>query len=103
MSCFIDMPFSNNPYITPWGTIDPEGTLPQPYIPCRNERTHERCDNDSYQYYVQPGDTPYFIADRMQVNLPAILAFNPGIDPNRLYIGQIIYIPAGLQGICSRS
>ena len=45
-------------------------------------------------YTVQAGDTLFSIAQRFGVTVDAIIAANPGIDPNRLVIGQQICIPA---------
>ncbi len=47
-----------------------------------------------YQWYtIQAGDTFYKIALRFQISLSSLLAANPGVDPNRLNIGQRIRIP----------
>ncbi len=45
-------------------------------------------------YSVVAGDTLFSIARRYNVSVDAILAANPGLDPNRLFIGQQICIPA---------
>ncbi|MCC6167959.1 MAG: LysM peptidoglycan-binding domain-containing protein [Caldilineaceae bacterium] len=46
-------------------------------------------------YVVQRGDTLSAIARRNQTTVAAILALNPQIrNPNRLYVGQRIWIPA---------
>jgi LysM repeat protein len=48
-------------------------------------------------YTVQRGDTLRKIAARFNTTVDAILKVNPGIaDPNRIYAGQVIYLPAGL-------
>jgi LysM repeat protein len=44
-------------------------------------------------YTVQPGDTLIGIARREGYTLDALIAVNPGIDPNRLRAGQIICLP----------
>ncbi|MBE3583932.1 MAG: LysM peptidoglycan-binding domain-containing protein [Limnochordaceae bacterium] len=44
-------------------------------------------------YTVQPGDTLYLIAQRYGTTVSAILRVNPGIDPNRLAVGQRICVP----------
>ncbi|MHB8127058.1 MAG: peptidoglycan-binding protein [Desulfitobacteriaceae bacterium] len=47
-----------------------------------------------YQLYtIQAGDTFYKIALRFQISLSSLLAANPGVDPNRLSLGQQIRIP----------
>lgn len=52
------------------------------------------CPQNHYPYIIEPGDTIYFIANRLEVTLSRILAANPGIDPYNLLIGQVICIPA---------
>lgn len=47
-----------------------------------------------FPYFVQPGDTLYRIAARVNVPVAAILTANPGLDPYSLYVGQRILIPA---------
>jgi len=42
---------------------------------------------------VRAGDTLYLIAGRFNTTVEAILAANPGIVPERLYIGQVICVP----------
>lgn len=46
-------------------------------------------------YKIRSGDTLYNIAKRYYTTLNAILTANPGIDPNRLAIGQQITVPYG--------
>ena len=45
-------------------------------------------------YAVQKGETPAAIARKYGVKLDALLAANPGLNPNRLRIGQTLVIPA---------
>lgn len=47
-------------------------------------------------YVIQAGDTIYRISRRYGVTVEAILAVNPGLDPDRLFIGQRICIPVQL-------
>ena len=48
-------------------------------------------------YTVQRGDTLRKIADRLNTTVEAILKVNPQIsNPNLIYIGQVINLPAGL-------
>ena len=46
-----------------------------------------------FEYIVQPGDYLYRIADYFDISVQAILAANPGLNPNNLYVGQRIRIP----------
>lgn len=45
-------------------------------------------------YKVQAGDTLWRIALQFRTNVSSIMNANPGLDPNRLYIGQNINIPS---------
>jgi peptidoglycan DL-endopeptidase LytF len=53
----------------------------------------EPCPNGSTTYSIQPSDTFYSIARRFNVSLDALLAANPGINPDSLQIGQQICVP----------
>ena len=44
-------------------------------------------------YKVQPGDTPASIARKYSVKLDALLAANPGLEPRRMKVGQVLNIP----------
>ena len=44
-------------------------------------------------YAIRPGDTLFALASRFNTTVSAILAANPGINPNNLQVGQIICIP----------
>lgn len=46
-------------------------------------------------YTVAAGDTPSKIARKFGTSVDAILAENPGLEPNRLRVGQKIRLPAG--------
>ncbi len=47
------------------------------------------------EYKIKKGDTLYAIARRNKISLEVLLAANPQIkDPNKLKIGQVIYIPS---------
>ena len=45
-------------------------------------------------YTIKAGDTFYLLATRYGITLAAIQAANPGVNPSRLQIGQVICIPA---------
>ncbi|MBU7005785.1 LysM peptidoglycan-binding domain-containing protein [Phosphitispora fastidiosa] len=47
-----------------------------------------------FLYVIKPGDTYYSIARRFGTVVPALIAANPGVDPDSLVIGQSICIPA---------
>jgi LysM repeat protein len=44
-------------------------------------------------YTIQPGDTFYLIALRYGTTVDALIRANPGVDPNRLFVGQRICVP----------
>ena len=52
----------------------------------------ERCPN-GITYTIQSGDTFYSIARRFNVSLDALLAANPGVNPDSLQIGERICVP----------
>ena len=54
------------------------------------------CPGGTYQ--IRPGDTFYSIAIRFNTTVEALMAANPGVDPNRLMIGQVICLPPGIPG-----
>lgn len=47
-----------------------------------------------FLYVIRAGDTYYAIARRFGTVVPAIIAANPGVNPDRLVIGQSICVPA---------
>lgn len=53
--------------------------------------TSTRCSGRYYR--VRPGDSINEIANRFNVSVNEIIRANPGIDPNRLRIGETICIP----------
>lgn len=59
------------------------GTVPPPTT----------CPSGTFSYTVKAGDTFYNLASRYNTTVDAIMKANPGVDPNRLQIGQTICIP----------
>jgi LysM repeat protein len=51
------------------------------------------CPTGTFSYTIRPGDTLYQLAITYNITVEAIIAVNPGIDPNNLRIGQRICIP----------
>jgi LysM repeat protein len=49
-----------------------------------------------FLYEIKAGDTFYALARRYGISVEAIMAANPGVDPRRLQIGQLICIPAAV-------
>ncbi len=50
-------------------------------------------------YAVKPGDTLYYIAMRYRVSIPQIVALNPGLNPDLIFVGQIINLPQGAEAM----
>jgi hypothetical protein len=46
-----------------------------------------------FLYTVRPFDTFWSLASQFDTSVEALLAANPGVDPNNLFIGQMIRIP----------
>ena len=57
--------------------------------------TFATCPAGTRPYIIRAGDTYYVLAQRFNTTVAAIMAANPGVDPNRLQIGQQICIPGG--------
>jgi len=53
-----------------------------------------------FLYIIRPGDTYFSIAQRFGIAVPALAAANPGVDPDRLTVGQSICVPAPSPGPC---
>lgn len=72
------------PRITP--AEPPRGgtASPPPVVQTPPVRTHQ----------VQSGETPYSIARKYGVQLDALMAANPGLNPKRMQVGQRLNIPA---------
>lgn len=52
-----------------------------------------QCPPGTFTYMIRSGDTFYSLAQRFNTTVNAILAVNPGVNPNALQIGQTICIP----------
>lgn len=59
-----------------------------------NQRT---CPSGTTSYTIRAGDTFYSLSRRYNISLDSLIAANPGVDPDRLFIGQIICIPGTAQ------
>ena len=51
------------------------------------------CPPNTVSYTIRQGDTLYALAAQYNTTVPAIVSANPGIDPQRLTVGQEICIP----------
>lgn len=52
------------------------------------------CPPGTNSYVIKSGDTFYKIAIANNISLDSLLRANPGVDPDRLFIGQIICVPS---------
>jgi LysM repeat protein len=43
---------------------------------------------------IRAGDTPYSIARQYQIKVGSLLSANPGLDPKKMRVGQVLNIPA---------
>ena len=50
--------------------------------------------SSSRKHKVQSGETPSIIARRYNVPVTALLQVNPGLNPNRMKVGQLLNLPA---------
>lgn len=53
----------------------------------------QACNPGTFPYIIKAGDTYFILAQRFNTTVAAIERANPGVDPNRLFIGQVICIP----------
>ena len=53
-------------------------------------------DAASSEYIVKPGDTLFLISKRTNYRQSAIVAANPGLNPNRLRVGQKLNLPGAV-------
>lgn len=56
-------------------------------------KAQNRCGPGTTPYTIKPGDTFFLIARREGITVDALIKANPGVDPDRLFIGQVICIP----------
>lgn len=53
----------------------------------------KNCPCGSFAYVIKSGDTIYKLAMTYKTTVEAIMAINPGLNPNNLQVGQRICIP----------
>lgn len=51
------------------------------------------CPTGTLPYTIKAGDTFYLIARTFGISVDALIAANPGVNPNNLQIGQVICVP----------
>lgn len=74
-----------------------ESEMEEPTIP--DECVPDGAGFPSIRFYIiQPGDTFWKLAQRYGTTVEAIMALNPGLDPQNLQIGQTVRIPCGVPG-----
>lgn len=62
-----------------------------------------QCPVGSVMYKIRPGDSLWSIAQSYNTTIEGIIATNPGIDPNNLYIGDDICLRPGFEYYPARS
>ncbi|NJN16711.1 MAG: LysM peptidoglycan-binding domain-containing protein [Oscillochloris sp.] len=78
---------------TPESTATPEATA-TPESTATPEATATP-GSEIVEYVVQPGDVLARIADQFNTTIEAIVALNPGINPDSLTVGEVLRIPVG--------
>jgi len=73
--------------------VDPDRLMIGQRICIPGPPTPGECPSGTQPYIIRAGDTFYSLAIRFNTTVEAIMAANPGVDPNRLMIGQQICIP----------
>lgn len=73
-------------------SVDPERLRIGQSICIPRQQAYPACPEGNY-YTIVHGDTINRIAKRYNVSLDDLLEANPSIDPDKLFIGQIICIP----------
>ncbi len=63
-------------------------------LPTVSDTTTPLVPSGSTSYTIQWGDWLSKVAQRFGVTTQALMAANPGLDPNRVYPGQVVIIPA---------
>ena len=46
-----------------------------------------------FEYTIQPDDTLWDLADDYDITVEDIMAANVDLDPDNMYVGQIVYLP----------
>jgi tetratricopeptide (TPR) repeat protein len=70
------------------------GTTRVTPLPDHNQSRPATAGTRSRTHSVRAGDTPYSISRQYQIKLNSLLSANPGLDPKRLRVGQILNIPS---------
>jgi len=73
-------------------TVNPSFLMVGQTICIPRQQIFPPCPEGNF-YTIRSGDTLFSIARRYNVSLDDLLEANPGIDPERLFVGQVICIP----------
>ena len=65
--------------------VGPDADKPEP----------ARAPETTVSYNVRPGDTIYSLARWSRISVGALIAANPGVDPQKIEIGDNVRLPAG--------
>lgn len=64
-----------------------------PDNPPTDDQYHYSNNNLGKTYQIKSGDTLWAISQKFNIPLDELIKANPGVDPNNLFVGQIIYLP----------
>lgn len=76
----------------PTGNVTPNPVAPQ--NPTSNPERTVAAVPAARTHRVQSGETPVAIARKYSVKLETLMAANPGLNPTRMRVGQVLKIPA---------
>jgi LysM repeat protein len=75
-------------------SVDQTASVPLRLASMSNSVTTNRVAIPSARTHsVQPGESPYSIAKKYGIKLDSLMAANPGLDPRRMRVGQVLNIP----------
>jgi LysM repeat protein len=87
-------PTATAPAAEPTATVDAIPTEPPAPEPTATPEISPTPSSLGQSYVVQSGDIPVAIAERFGITVEALIAANPGINPNNLQVGQVLVIPS---------
>ena len=65
----------------------------QPGGALRSPENRVAASSTSRTHRVESGDTPFSVAQKYHVKLDALMSANPGLNPRRMQVGQVLNLP----------